>query len=199
MRSRALLVPVPPSRAASRNVAPAELGRPDAVRTGTRWAGTAVPPAPPAKSFPGPPPARRPGKPLVPYRTTVGRPRRTCQPGIVTASHPCADAAPASALPLATRLVPGRADAAGRAGRAVRVVVPAAEAEARWTADPAGTAAIKAGPVTASAAIVIPVASRSIPPITPALARHLSDDSVRTWHKRVTLVHHVPSRRASGR
>jgi len=138
---------------------------------------------------------------LVPYLTTVGRPRRTCQPGIVTASHPCADAAPVSAPPLATRLVPGRTAAAGRVGRAVRAVVPlaAAEAEARWTADPAGTAASAAGPVTASAAIVIPVASRSIPPIAPALARHLSDDSVRTWHKRVTPVHHVPGRRASGR
>ena len=139
-RSRALLVPVPPSRAARRNLAPAGLGRPVAVCTGTRWASTAVPPAPPANSFPDPPPARRPGKPLVPYRTTVGRPRSICQPGIVTASQPCADASPVSAPPLATRLVPGRTVAAGRAAAA-------------------GAAVTAAGPVTARAAIVIPVAS----------------------------------------
>src|SRR6185312_892534 len=136
-RSRALLVPVPPSRAARRNLAPAGLGRPVAVCTGTRWASTAVPPAPPANSFPGPPPARRPGKPLVPYLTTVGSPRRTCQPGIVTASQPCADASPVSAPPLATRLVPGRTAAAGRAVLAVRPAVPAAAAAASRTADPA--------------------------------------------------------------
>src|SRR5262245_46410404 len=143
-RRLALLVLVPPSRAARRNLAPAGLGRPAAVRTGIRWASTAVPPAPPASSFPGPPPAPRPGNPLAPYRPTVGSPRRTCQPGIVTASQPFADASPVCAPPLATRLVPGRTAAAGRAAAARRAAAPVA-----------GAAVIAAGPVTARAVIVI--------------------------------------------
>ena len=40
----------------------------------------------------------------MPYRTTVGRPAATRQPGIVTASQPWADVAPVVARGFASRL-----------------------------------------------------------------------------------------------
>ena len=66
---------------------------------------------PPANSRRPPPACRRmpaaTGKPGVPERTTVGRPLRTRQPGIVTASHPRAETAPTSAPPFSIRFAPG--------------------------------------------------------------------------------------------
>src|SRR5690349_1930343 len=95
----ALLCDVPPSQAdrSYRIVAacdPVLVADRDAGASETNWRSRAVPPAPPVNNCPPGIMGQRPvagGKRWVPYRTAVGRPLTTCQPGIVTLSQPCAD------------------------------------------------------------------------------------------------------------
>ncbi len=105
----ALLCDVPPSQA-DRSYRIADPLR----RSETGWRSRAVPPAPPANNCPPGTSGQRPvagGKRGVPYRTAVGRPLTTCQPGIVTLSQPRAETAPACAPGFSSRFVPGRAAA----------------------------------------------------------------------------------------
>ena len=105
----ALLCDVPPSQA-DRSYRIADPLR----RSETDWRNRAVPPAPPANNCPPGTSGHRPvagGKRGVPYRTAVGRPLTTCQPGIVTLSQPRADTAPVCAPGFSSRFVPGRAAA----------------------------------------------------------------------------------------
>jgi hypothetical protein len=104
----AQLLEVPPSQADTWYRVPPGVSPPDGNRSGTSCTRSAVPPAPPAKTAPRPDghdPATR-GKPDVPYRTTVGRPAATRQPGIVTASQPWAEVSPAVARGFTSRLPP---------------------------------------------------------------------------------------------
>src|SRR5262249_49854080 len=119
----ARLVAVPPSQPESRYRVPVATGWPAACRSATDWVSRAVPPAPPANRRPPRtaghcPVARERGG--APWGTRVGSPLDPCQPGMVTAPQPSAEAAPACAPGLSSRLVPGPAAgwAAGPAGRA---------------------------------------------------------------------------------
>src|SRR5579863_2216637 len=124
---------------------PGPVAEPGTRRSETSWRSRVVPPAPPANSCPPGTAGHRPeagGKPGVPYRTAVGKPLTTCQPGIVTLSQPCADTAPVCAPGFSSRLVPGRTAAwlarpgvpamapACRAAAWARAVVPACRAAA---------------------------------------------------------------------
>ena len=96
------------------------------------------------------------GNPGVPYRTTVGRPLATCQPGIVTLSQPCAETAPACAPGLSSRLASGPAagGAAVRPAGPARAVSPVAEPAAARAADgaPAASAPVPQISTVSSAA-----------------------------------------------
>ena len=169
-RTAARLRVVPPSHADSRYRVPAGSAWPAAGRSGTCCRSRAVPPAPPANRCPprtaGQRPAAR-GNRGVPYRTTVGKPLATRQPGIVTASQPWADTSPACAPGLSSRLVPG--PLAARAAR--RPARP--EPDARWLARPAPEAA---GPARPARETACPAVARAIgaEPTTSAPAQHIS-------------------------
>ena len=126
---------------------------PGARRSETDWRSRAVPPAPPANNWPPDTSGQRPvagGKRGVPYRTAVGRPLTTCQPGIVTLSQPCADTAPVCAPGFSSRLVPGRA--AARPGfPAASRPAPLPRAGAARLACPAATWLLRAMPYRAGA------------------------------------------------
>ena len=141
----ARLLELPPRRAENSYRAPAAVGAPFRPCKPTRCVRRAVPPGPPANNCP-----RRParGNPFVPERTTVGRPDRTLQPGIVTLSQPRADAAPVSAPGLRSKFawaltgtpsqLPAQASAQ-RAGRDRRAAITVGAAGDTSTGDGPGS------------------------------------------------------------
>jgi hypothetical protein len=108
----------PPSHAEATYRVPDGWSPPPGRRTDTVCVSSAVPPAPPANSWLPAPDRATAGNLRVPYRTTVGRPRTTCQPGIVTASQPCPENAPASAPELSSRFAPAGTPSGAPADRA---------------------------------------------------------------------------------
>src|SRR5579871_3351559 len=147
----ALLCDVPPSQA-DRSYRIAAAGEPEPAASETDWRSRAVPPAPPANNCPPGTIGQRPmagGNRWVPYRTAVGRPLTTCQPGIVTLSQPCADTVPVCAPGFSSRFVPGPA-----AAWLVPVPVPFSGLAGLAPAGLAARAASIAVPLTSTAALV---------------------------------------------
>src|SRR6516162_6384498 len=159
----ALLCEVPPSQA-DRSYRIADAPNPEPVagqapvagpgtrRSETDWRRRVVPPAPPANRCPPGTMGQRPvagGKRGVPYRTVVGRPLTTCQPGIVTASQPFLDAAPVCAPGFSSRFVPGATVPLPAAGRPA----PAGRAHAGAPGRLTSVASI-AAPLTSTPALV---------------------------------------------